>query len=151
MATVPDRLALPGETRMDMRSIAAPLVLYAEESTPVGIAEVRLATAARATPIVRPMDQRYTGRTRRAREPRSLQNMPRDRPVYDAEHLRQRLGVRPVRTATRTAATVLGWGSLTRPGVEDFDLAAGGHGTITLDGYTRDGCEDCLSNERTAP
>lgn len=25
----------------------------------------------------------------------------------------------------------------TRPGVEDFDLAAGGHGTITADGYTR--------------
>ena len=31
---------------LDMRSIAAPLVLYAEDSTPVGIAEVRLATAA---------------------------------------------------------------------------------------------------------
>ena len=31
---------------LDMRGIAAPLVLYAEDSTPVGIAEVRLATAA---------------------------------------------------------------------------------------------------------
>jgi hypothetical protein len=31
---------------LDMRGIAAPLVLYAEDSTPVGVAEVRLATAA---------------------------------------------------------------------------------------------------------
>ncbi len=34
------------ERGLDMRSIAAPLVLYAEDSTPVGVAEVRLATAA---------------------------------------------------------------------------------------------------------